>query len=306
MKNTILKVKHVHNNFYYTAGLILLFLNKIKHLIEGYTNPRTFNINKSEEAIKYDFEVVDNWMYHLRKYTDEDFSLKNKTILELGPGADLGVGIIILMLGAKKYNSIDVNNLVKSVPDIFYKKLFHHIKKIPVREKGVSYLKHQLELTAQSKNNKLNYVYNKNFDLSKFKTEDIDLIFSQAAFEHFDDVNKTINSLGKIVKSGGILIAEIDLKTHTRWIRDEDPLNIYRYNNFIYNLFKFKGSPNRLRPYEYKNILEQNGWKNIKIEPRYSIEREYLSKIELSLNDKFKNKVNQMDYLSIIISATKI
>ncbi|HEX3047124.1 MAG TPA: hypothetical protein VHY08_20390, partial [Bacillota bacterium] len=104
---------------------------------------------------------------------------------------------------------------------------------------------------------------------------------------------------------GTILIAEVDLKTHTSWIRDLDPLNIYRYSDFIYNLFKFRGSPNRLRPFEYEEILKKNGWTDIQIIPSNKLEKEYMLKVKDNLNRRFREPINQMDYLSIILCATK-
>jgi hypothetical protein len=62
-------------------------------------------------------------------------------------------------------------------------------------------------------------------------------------------------------------VAEIDLKTHSRWIRDHDPNNIYRYSNAIYRALWFRGIPNRVRPYEYRAIFEAHGWTNVRITP---------------------------------------
>ncbi|MFH1563365.1 MAG: hypothetical protein ABIF11_08130 [Nitrospirota bacterium] len=256
-----------------------------------------------KKAIEYDFNIVNHWIKVLDEYSGSKSSLKGKTILELGPGADLGIGIIILMKEAKKYNALDINNLVEAVPEQFYEELFRYIKTIKDKKIDIDYLRSQLKLTQVRENDKLNYWVSKDFDISIFAEEDIDLVFSQAAFEHFDNIEKTISQL-KFLKSGTILIAEVDLKTHTMWIRDLDPLNIYRYSDFIYNLFKFSGSPNRVRPFEYKEIFEKCGWTNIKIMPLTKLEEGYLQ-VNKSLNKRFQDKINQMDFLSIMICATK-
>ena len=111
--------------------------------------------------------------------------------------------------------------------------------------------------------------------------------------------------LSRIVKSGAILIAEVDLKTHTRWIRDADPLNIYRYSGSIYDMFRFRGSPNRFRPFEYEEALRKYGWAKIRILPLTVIEQGYLSGILGGLDSNFKDRVNQMEYLTMMICATK-
>lgn len=291
---------------YYWIGLAILILNKIRHSIQGYTTPRTFPVTQVNRAIEYDFAVVADWLSALEEYTGTKADLSGKVILELGPGADLGIGLITLLMGAKKYNAMDVNSLVENVPAEFYDTFFRHIQtNAGANQSMVSYLQAQLELTRSGKNDRLNYICRKDFDITVFKDDNIDYIFSQAAFEHFDDVDRTFSLLSKTVRSGSILIAEVDMNTHTRWIRDVDPHNIYRYSQFIYSLFKFAGSPNRVRPYEYKNLLEKYGWDNVKILPSITVDSDYLSKVDLSLNKKFRQPLNQMDCLSIGICATK-
>ena len=88
----------------------------------------------------------------------------------------------------------------------------------------------------------------------------MDIVFSQAAFEHFDDVQRTIQELSAGCSSNAVAIISVDLQTHSRWIRDKDPNNIYRYPDWLYNKFYFKGTPNRVRPYEYKELFEKYGW----------------------------------------------
>jgi len=299
------KTSHIRrfysNNFYYITGLSFLFLNKIRHSLQGYKTPRTFSVSDYNRAIEYDFDVIDNWRKFLKIYSPDNSTFKNKTLLELCPGEDLGIGVVSLAYGAKKYNAIDINPLAKITPKEFYKKLFNHIER--KYKKNVSSIEKDIDKIHE--NERINYVHCKKFDLSVFNKENIDLVFSQAAFEHFESAEKTLISLSKIAKSGTILITEIDLKTHTRWLRDFDPLNIYRYSDSIYNFFKFSGSPNRMRPNEYEEILEKNDWENIKMIPLNILDSENLSKVQKKININFRDKKNQMDYLSIMLCATK-
>ncbi len=134
------------------SGGVILILNKIKHTVQGYTSPRTFQISEIEKSVKYDFSVVALWDFFLKKYCGDDFSIQNKTILELGPGADLGVGLILLSLGAKKYNSLDINNLIETVPDELYEELFKTIDKQDNTTINIDELAKQLDLTKSAKN----------------------------------------------------------------------------------------------------------------------------------------------------------
>ena len=294
------------NLLYYWTGLAVLVLNKIRHTLQGYTTPRTFPIEQIQRAIDYDFSVVDHWLEIYREYTGQSSDLKGKTILELGPGADLGIGLTTLWKGARKYNSLDVHNLVESVPDQFYESLFQAMDNR--QEQGavtITELRNQLNLTRAGKNEKLNYVCRSDFDIRAFKNEGVDLVFSQAAFEHFDDIDRAFAQLSETVKSGAVLVAEIDLNTHTRWLRDVDPLNIYRYCDTTYKLFKFRGSPNRLRPNQYKSTLEKYGWDDVRILPLTKVNNGYLSKVKGKLNPRFREPDSQIEFVSVMLCASK-
>lgn len=288
------------------SGGIILALNKIKHTIQGYTSPRTFHISEIKKSVEYDFSVVALWDFFLKKYCGDDFSIKNKTILELGPGADLGVGLILLSIGAKKYNSLDINNLIETVPDELYEELFNTIEKQDNTITSISELTKQLDLTKNAKNENLNYICDPLFNINRFKDEGIDLVLSNAAFEHFDDIKKTFDQLSEIVKPGGTLLAEIDLSTHTRWIRDKDPLNIYRYSPLYYNMMKFSGSPNRIRPYQYAEYLNKSEWSNIQIIPYRTLNKNYVNHVNSNLSMCFQSSNNTMEALSFILCATRI
>jgi SAM-dependent methyltransferase len=293
----------IHNNFYKLAGLLFLVRTKVKSQLRGYATPRPFPISEIDRAIDYDFAVVDKWLASLERYAGSSVMLHGKQVLELGPGADLGAGLYLLARGVASYNALDVNNLVESVPPAFYQRLFERLaERLP--EIDITQLREQLLLTQQKRNERLNYVCRGDFDIAAaFPAHSIDLIFSQAAFEHFDDVAATIKQLSAVAKPGAILVAEVDLMTHSRWIREKDPNNIYRYSEALYKLFSFRGSPNRVRPYQYEQFLRANGWHDIRIFPDQTLPEDKLRTTRL--NAHFEHERNQMDILTFIVCATK-
>lgn len=297
-------MKNYFNNlFYYCLGGIFLFLNKIRYSIRGYKTPRPFSIKEINKGIDYDFTTVDFWLNELSNLTDSTFSIKGKNVLELGPGADLGVGLILLARGVNKYNAIDVNPLVYNVPKKFYDSLFDEItKRIPFA--NVNDLKYQLQLFYEGKSDRLNYIYDKDFSFSRLESEMIDIVFSQAAFEHFDNIENTLGEVSEIISDGGWLLAGIDFQTHTRWIRERDPLNIYRYSDLIYKIFYFQGILNRLRPDYYIRCLEKFGWKDVKFVPKRKLSQEELEIIRPYLYGRF-SKCENIDVLNGILSARK-
>ena len=292
----------MRNVFMYTAGLGFLTLAKAKNTLMGYTSPKPFQLSDTERCIDYDLKVVDEWLSHLRRYAGQHATPANKAVLELGPGSDLGVGLYLLAKGAASYNACDVNDLMKQVPDSFYGRLIDRLSSIEGSAVAAS-LKSELGAAKMGSASRLRLDVREDFDLvSAFGPNSIDLVFSQAAFEHFDDISRTVEQLSIVCKPGATIVAEIDLKTHSRWIRDKDPNNIYRYSNAVYNAFWFRGIPNRVRPYQYRDAFERHGWGDISIIP---IEHVGGTQATVKAHAQFKDARNDMSYLSIVFCAQK-
>ncbi len=292
------------NAFYFLAGLGFLALAKTKHTVKGYSSPKPFDMSQTQRCIDYDIKVVDEWLYHLKNYSPDEHSIVGKNALELGPGSDLGIGIYLLSLGCNRYNACDVNDLVKITPEIFYQKLFEHLgsRNDPAK---IDFLKEQLAKAKNGSPGQLNYVVRKDFDVvAAFGKDSIDLVFSQAAFEHFDDIQRTVEQLSAVCRQNAVAVLEIDLMTHSRWIRDKDPNNIYRYPSWLYNLFWFRGIPNRVRPFQYVDALKRCGWTDISLLPSSTVENPATAYAGLA--KMFSDHRNQMEFLTITVCARKL
>jgi SAM-dependent methyltransferase len=293
----------LRNTFLFLAGIIFLSLSKVKNILQHYTTPSEYDCSEVEECINNDLKTVDNWFGALNNYTQNNTFHLNKNILELGPGSDLGIGVYLLAKGCYQYNALNINDLLKFTPENFYKQFFTRLKKID-NKIDIEFLERQLANAKEGNPSKLNYKVRNDFNIvSAFGKSTIDIVLSYAAFEHFDDLDETVSQLNEVCKPGAIVIAEIDLKTHSRWIRKKDPNNIYRYSRNLYNLFWFRGIPNRIRPYQYKEAFERYEWTDISIIPLMTAI--YNQNIYSGLNQDFINKKNQMEYLSIMFCARK-
>ena len=74
----------------------------------------------------------------------------------------------------------------------------------------------------------------------------------------------------------------------------------------LWNLFKFKGSPNRLRVPQYQSAMKMNAWENIVIEPRTILEEQYVDKVKHTLSKRFREyDISEMRVLSFILMAKK-
>ncbi|HEU4620455.1 MAG TPA: methyltransferase domain-containing protein [Gammaproteobacteria bacterium] len=289
------------DRFYYVAGLGFLALAKAKHLVHGYSTPKTIGASEVDRCVEYDLRVVAGWLDHLRRYSSE--GIDGKDVLELGPGSDIGTGIVLLARGCSTYNACDVHDLAASASDVFYERLFERLED----GDGVADLRDlEREVAAARRGmpSRLHYVVRKDFDLVEtFGKSSIDLVVSQAAFEHFDDVEKTVEQLDQVCRPRARIVAEIDLMTHSRWIRDKDPNNIYRYSPRVYDFFHFRGSPNRVRPFQYQHAFERRGWTNVTITPLTTTQGR--ARLESGLSPLFANEKSRMDVLTFVLCATK-
>jgi hypothetical protein len=294
------KSSFIHHYLHLT-GAIILIINKIRHEIRGYLTPRPFSANQIDKVIDYDLQVVSNWRYELKKYCAND-NLLGLNILELGPGSDIGVGLSFLALGAKEYFALDKFKLINQTPQKLYTKL---IDKIGKDEKQKRLLNEEIQLFKNNQSGRIHYYHDKNFSLKHFLNKNIDLIVSQAAFEHFTNPALIIKELGKISQIGTKVVAQIDMTTHSRWIKEVDPLNIYRYSDWFYQLTKFSGSPNRWRLDEYVREFKKAGFGNIHIVSSHTLPIEYTEDITPYLNKKFQSPEKQMGVLDGYLLATK-
>jgi len=301
----IVKPGKVSNRLYKLAGAAILIANKIRHAVGGYRTPRPFGASQIARAVKYDFDVIDGWMECLQRYSGGKVDLSGRRVLELGPGADLGAGLILLAGGAAKYTAVDAHNLAAAASGEFYEKLFEELAARGNIETDIDTLRRELTLAQGGAGERLRYHCSRDFDLSVVADDSIDIIVSQAAFEHFDDVRRTIEQMSKLACPPAVLVCEIDLATHTRWIRDRDPLNIYRFSDTFYNLLKFRGSPNRVRPPACREMLADAGWGNIELFPLAVLDDSYLAKVQPSLARQFADEASEMGYLSVALCAEK-
>lgn len=293
----------IKNRRYHFIGAALVIMNYFRHMLSGYKTPRTFSNSEIEKAVDYDLGIAEGWAQNLRNYSGEAKPLNDKVVLELGVGPDLGTGTVLLAMGARKYFALDVNNLAALASEKFYKRLCIRISRNS--DFNVDFAQEQIEKYRQGFDSKLRYIVDKEFRISEVP-EEIDIVVSHAAFEHFDDIEKTVTAISSKVKKGAILIIHVDMNTHTRWIKDRDPLNIYRYSELFWNIFKFRGAPNRERIPTYKKLFEKNNWIHIMIEPRAILEEEYVAKVLPTLDRKFCDlDTQEMRILSFMLIARK-
>jgi SAM-dependent methyltransferase len=302
----VIRPPRVRNRLYRTIGASILALNRARYGLRGYRDPRPFPATEVNRAIDYDLAVIAAWHRFLGRWLGTEFSVAGLRVLELGPGADLGVGTALLALGAASYTAIDVNRLAEATTPEFHERLLARMEETrPGASPGTAGALAEVRLAARGESVRLRYLCRPSFDLSVLGAGSIDLVVSHAAVEHFDDPGTTFQQLAVVARAGGLLVAQVDLMTHTRWIREHDPLNLYRFGDTFYRLVRFRGAPNRVRPTAYEQMLRDAGWPEADAIPDLVLPPEYVAQVRDSLAPRFRNPENRMEWLSVYLCARR-
>lgn len=256
----------IKNIFYYWFGAVIMILVKTKTKIFGYVRPRPISKRETQKNLAYDNRVIDDFKKRLTGILGWEYDFNGKNILEIGPGPDLGTGLLFKTLGAAHYTGVDRFELIND-NDIFYDRL---LASLGDNQKAKISGTVGLIKEALKKNRK--EILLPGFEYLNVPVEEIseklnlkyDLIFSNAVLEHVENPTQAFKAMFEALKTGGFIYHEIDFQTHTGCLRDRDPLNILRYGKKIYDIFKCAGSPNRLRLDDYIKIAEEQGFKDVK------------------------------------------
>lgn len=245
-------------------GLGFLGLAWGKSKLNGYTTPNDVARSDADGQIAYLLDIFAS----LRRFMSPDFDLRGRDVLELSPGASRGNGVLFLALGARSYHAIDVFDLAAGEDPAFYERL---LARFP--EGSTADRERALSLACAPGSRDFGYAVGRDFDIPRLAEGRLfDLIVSCAAFEHYDNPAAAIAAMTQVARPGCEAVHIIDLQTHSRWIREQDPNNIYRYSEPLYRLFAFPGQPNRQRPAGYISEFESSGWSDVRFVPSRTIE----------------------------------
>ena len=270
----------------YVFGLFLRILNKIRRELVGYTTPRSFSASDIERNVQYTLDVTEGWRAHVSKYTGEAHPFYNKEVLELGPGRDLGTGLVLLAHGAKSYTSFDKNRLIGKTPLRFYDTLLERLKGLP----GYARAKEAVDWFQRADTQEhFCYLWDPDFDLNKLSSKRFDLLVSHRVLEHITNIENTFAILYATLNTNAVMIHEVDLMTHTRILRAWDPLNLLRYAGWIWNVLKFDGSPNRMRMNDYCEILKRLQYKDVVLQPVTFLDDTYVRRTRSHLWGTFNH-----------------
>jgi SAM-dependent methyltransferase len=230
----------IHNN-------LLPFVNFSGASIEDKSIP---------ESVQY-VEAVAG--IYTSKLSAVGIEIPNKTILEVGPGDNLGVALKLISLGARKVICLDRFRCQRDEAKVqaVYRELIERMTP-PERGRCLEAL-----LPAQEgyrfRSDRIEYVPDTEVErsLGIFGGRVADIIVSNAVLEHVYDLEETFRNLDLLLKPGGYMYHGVDLRCHNRFERTSE-LYFLTIPQWLWNLMGCNiGAPNRKRIGFYKHLFEK-------------------------------------------------
>jgi hypothetical protein len=271
----------------HAAGLAMMAANKVRRTFRPYDRPRPWSAKDVDRSVDYVFALFKNWMTGFRDAGLGDW-LRGRQVLELGPGPDLGTGLILLAHGAETYVAVDRFPLLGSTPPTFYDALLDRLAAAPDVWRAVAAYQ---SFRRGDTGGPLRYVLLGGDPEGAGPPEGPprDLWLSHAALEHVADPPTLLGALSRWCAPGAIALHHVDAATHTPWLRDADPLNILRYGRGLYGALSFPGTPNRWRSGRYAQCFREVGWDVVDNQQVHRLSDRAIARVRRSLAPEFRD-----------------
>ena len=199
------------------------------------------------------------------KYSDISIGdLRDKTVLEIGPGDNLGVALKFLAAGARKVVCID-KFLSKCDP-----KYEHHIYKA-LRNNLNDYERANIDDAINLRNDRteinpdrLLYVCGVGIEEGRklFEPESFEFIVSRAVIQHLYDIDLAFSAMDTLLTHGGYLIHKIDFRDLGMFSSfGFNPLTFLTIPKSVYKLMTYNsGRPNRKLLNYYRQQMHTFGY----------------------------------------------
>jgi SAM-dependent methyltransferase len=157
-------------------------------------------------------------VYNLYSGIQREYLRSNKPtrVLEIGPGNNLGVGLIFALSGAEKYYGLDIY----MDPELFAAAQYESIAYLLELAGGARSLR-KVGTVMTVKNGKVEFAKERLEYLFPRQSYDIpisdgslDYVFSHATLEHVADPDRTIQSIHRVLRKGGVTAHQIDMRDH--------------------------------------------------------------------------------------------
>lgn len=213
--------------------------------------------------------------------------LKEKRVLEYGPGDVPGVAILMYAHGASQVVCVDRFPMVRMSPkNVQIVKIMLERLPQPVRGRAEACFRQAARPETGLDPRYVDYLVRPN-GLSGLANY-VDLIISRAVLEHVNELPATFRDMYAALKPGGIAIHLVDLKSHG--LHRENPLDFLNWPTWMWSLmYSEKGVPNRWRVNAYRDAIAQSGLEVVVMRPSLLASPDDVREVRPELAEPFRN-----------------
>jgi SAM-dependent methyltransferase len=237
-----------------------------------------------------------------------------RTVLEIGPGVNLGSLFCFVASGVENAAGVDVEPMRDPAP-AFYRNLYDYLSCVEGftwwryfaterKYDHVSFPTCKALPTVEDILEHIDYRSPAASDRLPFLEGSFDLVYSVAAMEHVPGPSETVAEITRVLRPGGLSVHEIDLKDHGA----ADPLEFLTWSNTEYqNMAKPYGNGrslrgildgswrdrvycNRLRLSDWLDLFYSAGFEILETEPILALNREHIRKARFAEPFRSKNE----------------
>lgn len=213
--------------------------------------------------------------------------LRDKVVLEYGPGDILGVALLMYAHGAKLVQCVDRFPLERASSRNIQTYLALLDKLPPAQRERASRAFNTVGDPASGLN-PLMIRYSVTRDGLINQPAAYDLIISRSVLEHVNCLEKTIDDMATALRPGGIAVHKVDLKSHG--LDRYQPLDFLTWPDWLYQMMNsHKGSPNRWRVDTYRKLVLRNGLRIRTLAETGSLAPEAIERIRSKLPPRFRD-----------------
>lgn len=213
--------------------------------------------------------------------------VRDRTMLEYGPGDLPGVALLMVAKGARRVLCVDRFPLVsldaRSVAVI--QRLLERCSP-PERERMRSCMRDPDDISQGFRSDRIEYRVLRD-GLSALESE-VDMVYSRAVLEHVNDLTATFDDMILALRPGGLAIHQVDLSSHG--LHRDNPLDFLTWRMPVWNaMYSAKGVPNRWRVDRYRELLDRPGIEVQQIEATRRAEPAHVTAVRPRLAPEFRD-----------------
>lgn len=216
--------------------------------------------------------------------------LRDKRILEYGPGDVPAMGLLLLAHGARSVVCVDRFPLIRLSPEnraIIAAVLAGLDGELLQRAQAAFSIPGNIDSGFAP--DRLRYAVRPNGLSGERGTAD--LIISRAVLEHVNDLPATFKDMSDALAPGGIAIHQVDLKSHG--LHEANPLDFLTWPAWLWHfMYSHKGVPNRERPGAYRHAIAGTGLEILEMTPTALYPGEVVTAVQPHLPNRFRTERN--------------